>query len=117
MKTALKTDDGDGGPQEKGEAEISSSTPAAISEPPPSSSSSSIPPSTPAPSIPPKESAGIPDPIPADGPEQKSAPVREPGSVADQSEGQSVAADAGKTLSWCPGLRVSRWHDHGLLAP
>ncbi|XP_042884998.1 extended synaptotagmin-1-like isoform X12 [Penaeus japonicus] len=94
LKTALKTDDGDGGPQEKGEAEISSSSPAAISEPPPSSSSSSIPPSTPAPSIPPKESAGIPDPIPADGPEQKSAPVREPGSVADQSEGQSVAADA-----------------------
>ncbi|XP_063611609.1 extended synaptotagmin-1-like isoform X5 [Penaeus indicus] len=95
LKTALKTDDGDGGPQEKGETEISSSSPAAISEPPPSSSSSSMPPSTPAPSIPSKESVGIPDPIPADGPEQKSAP----GSLADQSEGPSVATDAGKTLS------------------
>ncbi|XP_070001632.1 extended synaptotagmin-2-B isoform X5 [Penaeus vannamei] len=94
LKTALKTDDGDGGPQEKGETEISSSSPAAISEPPPSSSSSSIPPSTPAPPVPSKESVGIPDPIPADGPEQKSAPVREPGSMADQSEGPSVATDA-----------------------
>ncbi|XP_047484093.1 LOW QUALITY PROTEIN: extended synaptotagmin-1-like [Penaeus chinensis] len=94
LKTALKTDDGDGGPQEKGETEISSSSPAAISEPPPSSSSSSMPPSTPAPSIPSKESVGIPDPIPADVPEQKSAPVREPGSLADQSEGPSVATDA-----------------------
>ncbi|XP_037798979.1 extended synaptotagmin-2-like [Penaeus monodon] len=93
LKTALKTDDGDGGPQEKGETEISSSSPAAISEPPPSSSSS-MPPSTPAHSIPSKESVGIPDPIPADGPEQKSAPVREPGSLADQSEGPSVATDA-----------------------
>ncbi|XP_064095355.1 LOW QUALITY PROTEIN: extended synaptotagmin-2-B-like [Macrobrachium nipponense] len=95
LKTALKTDDGDGGPKEKGEVETSSSfTPAAISEPPSSSSSASVPqppahiksskapPSTP------------PPPHPADVPEPTSALTKEDVSVADPSGVSNVATHA-----------------------
>ncbi|XP_042220254.1 extended synaptotagmin-1-like isoform X7 [Homarus americanus] len=91
LKTALKKDDGDGGPKEKGEAEIDSSTPAAISEPPPSTFPSAVP-EPPLASVPPTE---IPsNPVPAADPEKKSAPIKEEVSLAEKSEGPGVVAVA-----------------------
>ncbi|XP_069186648.1 extended synaptotagmin-2-B isoform X2 [Procambarus clarkii] len=83
LKTALKKDDGDGGPKEKGEAEIDSSTPAAISEPPPPTSPSTVP-EPPLASLPSKET-------PSNSvPEKNAAPIKE----AEKSEGPGVVADA-----------------------
>lgn len=96
LQTALKTDDGDGGPKEKGEVETSSSfTSAAVSEPPTSSSSpSKSVPKPPAPSDSTKDSHSTPLPIPADVLEQKSAPVKENVPMADPSDLSDVAAHA-----------------------
>ncbi|KAK8754401.1 hypothetical protein OTU49_016067 [Cherax quadricarinatus] len=84
LKTALKKDDGDGGPKEKGEAEIDSSTPATISEPTPSTPPSTVP-EPPLASVPTKEIPSIPVP------EKKSAPIKE----QEKSEGPGVVADTG----------------------
>ncbi|XP_068219497.1 extended synaptotagmin-2-B [Palaemon carinicauda] len=93
LKTALKTDDGDGGPKEKGEVETSSfTTPAAISDPP-SSSSASVP-QPPAPKISSKALPSTPPPHPADVPEAKSALTKEDVSVADPSDVSNVATHA-----------------------
>lgn len=94
LQTALKTDDGDGGPKETGEVEkSSSSTPDAISEPPSSSPSKSV--SKPsAPSVPTKDPSSTPPPNPAGVPQQNSAPIKENMSVAESSDVPNVAAYA-----------------------
>lgn len=93
LKTALKKDDGDGGPEEKGEVNIDSSTPAAITESISPTSPSSAPQPTLATPIPPKETPSIP--VPADVSDSKSAPIKESVPLAEQSEGPGVVTDAG----------------------
>lgn len=102
LKTALKKDDGDGGPEEKGEVNIDSSTPAAISEPLPPTVPTSAPQPTLVSSVPPKETPS--NPVPADVPDNKSSPIKESVPLAEHSEGPGVVTDAGKVLSWYPGL-------------